>query len=136
MKLYSTTGSPYASMARIVVIEKRLEDRVDIVLAQTRLADSPYYSINPSGRVPYLVRDDGVGMEESALICDWLDCLQGERMFNLPAGTAKWEAQRLEAMARSMLDGLSVWVREILLRPVGERAISVILHEAERAKRI
>ena len=68
MKLYITTGSPYARMARIVVIEKRLEDRVDIVLAQTRLADSPYYSINPSGRVPHLVRDDGVGMEESALI--------------------------------------------------------------------
>ena len=51
MKLYITTGSPYARMTRIVIIEKRLVDRIDVVLAQTRLADSPYYGINPSGRV-------------------------------------------------------------------------------------
>ena len=67
MKLYITGGSPYARIARIVAIEKGLVDRIDIVPAQTRLADSPYYSVNPSGRVPYLVRDDGVGMEESSV---------------------------------------------------------------------
>ena len=77
MKLYITTGSPYARLARIVRIEKGLEGRVEIVLAQTRIANSPYYSINPSGRVPYLVRDDGVGMEESEVICRYLDHLDG-----------------------------------------------------------
>src|SRR6266850_6374592 len=66
VKLYITPGSPYARMARIVVIEKGLSNRVEIIVAQTRRADSPYYRINPSGRVPYLVRDDGVGLEESA----------------------------------------------------------------------
>ena len=64
MKLYVTPGSPYARMARIVVLEKGLEKRVEVIVAQTRKADSPYYRINPSGRVPYLLRDDGVGMEE------------------------------------------------------------------------
>jgi glutathione S-transferase len=64
MKLYITPASPYARMARIVVIEKRLENRVDIIPAQTRLTNSPYYKINPSGRVPYLIRDDDVGMED------------------------------------------------------------------------
>jgi glutathione S-transferase len=66
LKLYITQGSPYARMARIVVLEKRLEERVEILLAKTRAKDSPYYAINPSGRVPYLVREDGAGMEESA----------------------------------------------------------------------
>jgi glutathione S-transferase len=79
MKLYITPGSPYARMARIVVLEKKLESRVEIVFAKTRAAGSPYYAINPSGRVPYLVRDDGVGMEESALICDYLDRLASRR---------------------------------------------------------
>jgi len=65
MKLYITPGLPYARMARIVVLEKRLEQRVEVITARTRAADSPYYRINPSGRVPYLIRDDGVGMEES-----------------------------------------------------------------------
>ena len=75
MKLYCTPGSPYARMARIVVIEKELARRVEVVFARTRKTDSPYYRINPSGRVPYLVRDDGVGMEESGLICAYLDQL-------------------------------------------------------------
>jgi hypothetical protein len=86
MKLYITPGSPYARMVRIVAIEKGLESRIEIIAAQTRLADSPYYKINPSGRVPYLIRDDGVGLEESALICAYLDHIDGKPVFDLPAG--------------------------------------------------
>ena len=122
-------------MARIVVVEKRLEDWVDIVLAQTRVADSPYYSINPSGRAPYLVRDDGVGMEESALICRYLDHLEGRPEFDLPVGEAEWEARRLGALASSLLDGLSVWSREIV-RPEHEQSPAIIRHERDRAGRM
>jgi len=135
MKLYVTPGSPYARMARIMVIEKGLQDRVEIVAAQTRIADSPYYRINPSGRVPYLVLDDGVGLEESAVICAYLDRLDGSPQFDLPAGRAAWQARRLEALARSMLDGLAVWGRE-LARPENERSPSVLQHEAARAERM
>ena len=135
MKLYVTPGSPYARMARIVVLEKGLESRVETIIAKTRTADSPYYAINPSGRVPYLVRDDGVGMEESALICEYLDQLDGKPKFGLPSGKDGWEARRLEALARSMMDGLQVWLREIL-RPENERSPGVIRHEAERARRM
>lgn len=135
MKLYITPGSPYARMARVVVLEKGMENRVEIVVAKTRAADSPYYRINPSGRVPYLVRDDGGGLEESALICAYLDHLDGHPAFNLTADDRSWESLRLEALARSMLDGLSVWGREIL-RPESERSPGVIQHEADRAQRM
>lgn len=135
MKLYITAGSPYARMARIVVLEKKLERRVEIVFAKTRVAESPYYAINPSGRVPYLVRDDGVGMEESALICEYLDRLEDQPAFDLPSGGAGLEAQRLEALARSLVDGLAVWGRE-LARPEDERSPGVIAHETERARRM
>ena len=134
MKLYVTPGSPYARMARIVVLEKGLERRVEIVMAKTRTADSPYYAINPSGRVPYLVTDDGIGLEESALICDYLDRLDGKPSL-VPHGGWTWEARRLEALARSLVDGLSVWGREIT-RPENERSPGVIAHEAERARRM
>jgi glutathione S-transferase len=135
MKLYITPGSPYARMARIVVLEKKLERRVGVVFAKTRVAESPYYAINPSGRVPYLVRDDGVGMEESALICDYLDHLEDKPAFDLPSGGAGLEARRLEARARSLVDGLAVWGRE-LARPEDERSPGVIGHETERARRM
>ena len=135
MKLYITPGSPYARMARIVALEKGLENRVEIIVAQTRVADSPYYAINPSGRVPYLVRDDGVGLEESALICAYLDHLDGNPAFDWPAGDQGWETRRLEALARSMVDGLAVWGRE-LSRPKGERSAALLEHESERARRM
>lgn len=135
MKLYITPGSPYARMARIVVLEKGLQDRVETVVARTRVTDSPYYGINPSGRVPYLVREDGVGLEESALICAYLDHLDGKPAFDLPGGAQSWEARRLEALARSMMDGLAVWSREIL-RPENERSPGVIQHETDRARRM
>ena len=135
MKLYITPGSSYARMARIVVLEKGLESRVETIVAKTRVAGSSYYGINPSGRVPYLVRDDGVGMEESALICAYLDHLDGQPAFDLPGDGQSWEAHRLEALARSMLDGLSVWGREIL-RPENERSPGTIKHETDRAQRM
>ena len=135
MKLYITPGSPYARMARIVVLEKGLEGRVETIAAKTRAAGSPYYGINPSGRVPYLVCDDGVGLEESALICAYLDHVDGHPAFELPAEDQTWEARRFEALARSMLDGLAVWSREIS-RPEHERSPGVIQHETDRAGRM
>jgi glutathione S-transferase len=135
MKLYVTPGSPYARMARIMVLEKGLGSRVEVIEAKTRTADSPYYGINPSGRVPFLLRDDGVGLEESALICSYLDHLDGAPAFDLPTGKDGWEARRLEGLARSMLDGISVWNRE-MARPENERSPGVIQHEIDRASRM
>ena len=135
MKLYITPGSPYARIVRIVILEKGLEKRVEIIPAQTRLAASPYYRINPSGRVPCLIRDDGVALEESALICAWLDQLDGKPVFDLPADEKIWEARRLEALARSMTDGLAVWSREIARAPA-ERSPTLLQHEAQRSRRM
>ena len=135
MKLYITETSPYARIVRVVILEKELESRVEIIAAQTRLSDSPYYRINPSGRVPYLIRDDGVGLEESTLNCAYLDHLNGKPGFDPPAGDQAWEARRLEALARSMLDGLAVWGRELRL-PQDERSPTLLQHEADRSGRM
>ncbi len=135
MKLYISEGSPYARIVRVVILEKRLENRVEVITAQTRVANSPYYGINPSGRVPYLVREDGVGLEDSTLICAYLDRLDGRPAFDSSAGDASWEARRLESLARSLMDGFAVWIRE-LVRPPDERSTPVIEHEANRAARM
>jgi glutathione S-transferase len=135
MKLYITPGSPYARIARIMVLEKRLDHRVEIEMAQTRTVNSPYYRVNPSGRVPYLVRDDGVGLEESAVICRYLDHLNGRPEFDLPAGDDSWEASRLGALATSLVDGVSVLGRETG-RPTNEQSPGVIRHEIDRAGRM
>jgi glutathione S-transferase len=134
MKLYVTFTSPYARLARIVVLEKGLADRVEIVAAKTRVPDSPYYQINPSGRVPYLLDDEGVGMEDSQLICAYLDGLDGKPRFHR-ASDPDWSDRRLEASARSMLDGIAVWARE-MGRPESERSPTTLAHEAARSQRM
>jgi len=135
MKLYITPMSPYARLARIVVIEKALNDRVDIVQAKTRSVGSPYYQINPSGRVPYLVTDAGIGMEDSQLICAYLDSLDGRPQFHHQSHDSDWAYRRLEASARSMCDGISVWTRE-MQRHETERSPTVLAHEAARMQRM
>jgi len=135
MKLYVTYTSPYARLARIIVIEKALEESVEIIEAKTRTRDSPYYQINPSGRVPYLVDDAGLGMEDSQLICAYLDSLDGKPRFHNPLSAPGWAYLRLEFMARSMCDGISVWTRE-MARPAYERSFTVLAHEAARSLRM
>lgn len=135
MKLYITPGSPYARTVRMVILEKNLANRVEIILAPTRQKDSPYYKINPSGRVPYLVRDDGVAMEESGLIAAYLDHLDGKPQFDWPAGSAGWEPRRIDALAHSLIDGFAVWSRE-LARAENERSPTTLAHEAARAARM
>ena len=135
MKLYVTAHSPYARLARIIRREKGLEGRVEEILAQTRQVGSPYYDINPSGRVPYLMRADGIGMEGSASICEYLDRLDGEPAFDRPSGPELWEVLRVEGLAHSLLEGLSVWIRE-LIRPKDGRFAGLIEHEQERVRRL
>ena len=139
MKLYITPTSPYGRIARIVVHEKGLTSHVQIIEAQTRRSGSPYYRTLPSGRVPYLDRDDGPhpgpGIEDSGLICRYLDHLDGKPSMHLPPDTSNWDYGRLEATARSMLDGLAVFVREVR-RPANEQSPTIVAHEADRARRM
>ncbi|HKX08968.1 MAG TPA: glutathione S-transferase family protein [Stellaceae bacterium] len=135
MKLYVTFTSPYARLARIVVVEKGLENRVEVLEAKTRTPGSPYYQINPSGRVPYLVDEAGTGMEDSQLICAYLDSLDGQPRLHDPRRESDWAYRRLEASARSMCDGISVWVRE-MYRPESERSPTVLAHEVARSGRM
>ena len=135
MKLYVTPTSPYARMARIVVLEKGLADSVEVIVAQTRQANSPYYDITPSGRVPYLELPHGVGLEDSTLICSYFDHLDNTPFITRPAMHESWDVARLEMLARSMLDGLSVRGRE-LKRPKSEQSPTILQHEAARAERM
>jgi glutathione S-transferase len=135
MKLYVTYTSPYSRLARIVVFEKRLEGSVQIVEAQTRAAGSPYYTINPSGRVPYLIDDSGIGMEDSQLICAYLDGLNGKPLLHDPQRDADLSYRRLEATARSLCDGVAVHVRE-MRRPESERSPTILSHELARSQRL
>jgi glutathione S-transferase len=132
MKVLTTLTSPYGRMVRALVIEKGFEDRVEIVPTVTRTPDTPVLDVNPSGRVPTLVTDDGTIFEESALICTYIDSLEDPQVL---APQTDWNARILEARARSMLDGMAVWAREVR-RPENEQSPTIVAHETARGLRL
>jgi glutathione S-transferase len=135
MKLYITQISPYARLARILAFEKGLDDRLEILEAKTRTVGSPYYKINPSGRVPYLIDDAGIGMEDSQVICAYLDNLDGKPRFHDAERDSDWPYRRLEATARGFCEGIAVWIRE-MHRPENERSPTLLAHEVARSERL
>ncbi len=134
MKLYVTPTSPYARLAMIARLEKGLHG-IELVWTRTRVPDDPMLAFNPSGRVPYLRLDDGTGFEDTGVIVDYLDALAAPRRFAPPDGAARWPHRARQATARSMLDGVAVWAREIM-RPEDERSPGTIEHERRRAMRL
>ena len=136
MKLISSLKSPYGRMARIVRLEKGLVDSVEYEVVQTRGEDNPYYNVNPSGRVPSLLLDDGTVLEDSALICWYLDHIDKVPKLHPPDEVYGIEHRRIETIARSMLDGISLWSREYIYRPREMRSKTIIDHERRRALRL
>lgn len=72
MKLYSVDLSPYAARARISIYAKKLP--VEIVAPPAGGIKSPeYLALNPMGKIPLLVLDDGVSIPESETIVEYLE---------------------------------------------------------------
>ena len=135
MKLYGTKTSPYARIIRIVIFEKKLNDQIEFIWTKTRVPDDPMYTINPSGRIPFLLLDDGMGIEDTPVLVQFLDNLKKPRIF--ADGLEYFDLQylQIEAKARSLLDGASVWIREIR-RPSNEQSPTTLQHEQNRAIRL
>ena len=119
----------------IVRLEKGLKDTVELVWTKTRNPKDAILTVNPSGRIPFLVLADGTGFEDSDVIIDYLDRLSAPLQFVVPEGEQYWHFRRVQAVARSMLDGVSLWAREVM-RPQTEQSAGVIKHERLRALRL
>ena len=135
MKLYGTKTSPYARIIRIVIFEKKLNDQIEFIWTKTRIPDDPMYTINPSGRVPFLLLDDGTGIEDTPVLVQFLDNLKKPKIFADGLKHFDFQYLQIEAKARSLLDGASVWIREIR-RPSNEQSPTILQHEQNRAIRL
>lgn len=140
MKLFVTPTSPYARLAMIMRLEKGLQDQVELVWTRTRNPDDPMLTVNPSGRVPFLLLEDGTCFEDSDVIIDYFDHIAPPIVFSAqmraPHGSGVyWACRQRLAMTRSLLDGVSVWAREVI-RPDGEQSPGIIDHEQRRAMRL
>jgi glutathione S-transferase len=75
VKLYQTYASPFPTRVRLLIYAKGLD--VEIVeppgFHATTEGKGDYLRVNPIGRVPCLVLDDGRALPESEVICEYLE---------------------------------------------------------------
>ena len=75
MKLYQTYTSPFPTRVRLVLDAKGLAPQIiePPGFHATTESKGDYVEINPIGRVPALVTDDGRALPESEVICEYLE---------------------------------------------------------------
>lgn len=71
MKLVTSLTSPYGRKVRVVLLEKKIPFRLQV--ENPWLPDSPVSSLNPLGKVPVLVLEDGESVFDSRVIVEYLD---------------------------------------------------------------
>lgn len=109
MKLFITQGSPYARKIRVVLAEKRIDCEI-VTLANLSDPDSPLPAVNPLGKVPTLVLDDGSGLYDSPVIAAYLD--SKTPVAHLIPQTNHIEVKRWEALADGICDATVAVVME------------------------
>jgi glutathione S-transferase len=106
VKLFGSETSPYARKARLALLEKGLP--FAWVVAPPREPGSPVPQLNPLGRVPTLVLDDGTVIFDSPVICEYVDSLGGRSPLIPAEPLARMRVKRWEALADGIMDSAVV----------------------------
>ena len=102
MKLHYSPTSPYARKALAVAKHHGLV--IELVASNPSQNPAHLLAVNPLCKIPSLETDDGVALNDSPIICEYLDHLgQGPKLFPAP-GPARWRALALAALADGILD--------------------------------
>jgi glutathione S-transferase len=123
MKLYISGPSPFARKCRIVAREKGLADRVEEVAVDPYANAPELLAANPIVQVPTLIAEDGLALNDSPVICEYLDALgAGPRLLPVE-GPERWRVRRVETHANAALE---MGVKRLLelRRPEHERSPS------------
>ena len=133
MKLYITTPSPFARKCRIVAREKGLIDRIEEIVVDPYANAPELLASNPLVQVPTLIAEDGLPLNDSPVICEYLDLIGADPRL-LPDGPDRLRVRRLETLGNAALD---VGVKLVLekRRPEAERSPSWIARWTENMGR-
>ena len=114
MKLLYASASPYSAKVRMAAAQAGIA--LDLVAIQTNPQPEELTSVNPLGKIPCLVTDEGVGIYDSRTITQYLNRLSGNALYPRNIGK-KLEAEQLESLADGICDCLLAHVYERRMRP-------------------
>ncbi|MDO8989487.1 MAG: glutathione S-transferase N-terminal domain-containing protein [Sideroxyarcus sp.] len=115
MKLLGSNTSPYVRKARLVLLEKNIPHQY--IVDPPSDPNSEVNRVNPLGRIPALILDDGTCVFDSPVIVEYADTLNDTPIL-IPRGDAlaRMRVKRWEALADGIMDSAIV-VRNEVLRP-------------------
>lgn len=105
MKLFLNRTSPYARWVLATAHEAGVAERLTLEWLEPWDDPAPLLAVNPAGKVPALLTDEGVALSESTLLCEHLAaCGQGHRL--LPGDpSARLDLLARLGLGRSAIDG-------------------------------
>lgn len=106
MKLFYQTHSPYARKVLVAAHETGLAGDLDVTHHETSptLRNEAVYALNPLGKVPVLLLDDGTVLFDSNVICEYLDGLhEGPKLIPTDPA-ARFRVLRMQALAQGIAD--------------------------------
>lgn len=130
---YSPT-SPYVRKIRVLAIETRLDEVMDLVETNPHEKPPALTAENPLGKVPTLVTDDGLVLFDSPMICEYLDGAHGGTRMVPVATPVRWHVLRLQAVGDGIMDAAVSSVMEGR-RPANEQSAGFVAHERGRIVR-
>src|SRR5471030_1264939 len=102
MKLIGSLASPYVRKVRVVLAEKKLDYQFE--LENVWAPDTTIDKLNPLGKVPSLVMEDGNVMIDSRVMVEYLDTLTPVCKLLPPNGRDRADVKCWEALADGLLD--------------------------------
>jgi glutathione S-transferase len=104
MKLLYQTHSPPARKVLVLAYEVGIAERIKVVHHETSPTrrNEEVFAENPLGQVPILLRPGLPSIFDSDVICAYIDTLHDGRRLIPPAGEARWQALRIQAIAQGL----------------------------------
>jgi glutathione S-transferase len=120
MKLIGSLTSPYVRKVRIVFSEKKIE--LPFALENVWSQDTQIMQINPLGKVPCLILDDGEPIFDSRVIVEYADTLNPVNRLIPDTGKDRAAVKTWEALADGILDAAILARLEKTWRPEQEQS--------------
>ena len=102
LKLIATLTSPYARKVRIALAEKKIE--YALVEDSPWVAGNAVSELNPLGKIPVLVLDDGTRVFDSRVIVEYLDAMSPVSRLIPEPSRQRIAVKRWEALADGICD--------------------------------
>jgi glutathione S-transferase len=118
MKILYSATSPFARKCLVSAHELGLRKRLELVPAAPHPVnrDPSVVAVNPLGKVPALITDDGAVIFDSPVICEYLNTL-GDGHLIPASGAARWRVLSDQTLADGMLDAAVLTRYETNARP-------------------